>query len=356
MKVTVITGKELSPELLGMWRDLQTSNSDLGSPFFHPHFTTLMSDIRGDVEVALLESGGKLKGFLPFQREHKSVASAVGGIISDYQGVICAPSFEFSPIEILKGAHLRAWDFDHLITSQSCFQPYHWFVEHSPQIDVSRGYEAYVKQRRLAGSEQLKRIEYLERRIEREVGALRFVVDATDTESLSTVLSWKSAQYQRTAKGDLFASGWIRDAVNQLFQTRADGCSGILSLLYAGDQIVAGHFGLRSKQVWHYWFPSYNPALAKHSPGLILLRKMLEHAPMMGLRIIDLGKGLSPYKERFMNSSIPLASGRLERFWRAVPRATWRATRSRLANSSIGSIARFVLRKQPRAPDRVSVL
>ena len=175
------------------------------------------------------------------------------------------------------------------------------------------------------------------RRVEREVGPLRFVANSTDAALLGTVLGWKSDQYRQSGKRDLFAPGWIREAVDRIFATHADGCSGMLSLLYAGDRLVAGHFGMRSRQVWHYWFPSYDPEAAKYSPGLILLLKMAEHAPAIGVQIIDLGKGISLYKERLMNASALVASGSVELpSWLAsVRRSAERNLRSLLANSPL---------------------
>jgi CelD/BcsL family acetyltransferase involved in cellulose biosynthesis len=343
MKVSLISGQELSDDLVGAWIGLQQTNPNLSSSFFHPQFTNVIAAVRHDVEVGVLESDGKIVAFFPFQREHPSIGGPVGGIISDYHGLICAQDFRFLPSELLKQVGLIAWDFDHLPTSQLSFAPFQSTIEASPQIDLSRGYHAYVQQRRGAGSEQIKKISNLLRRVEREVGPLRFVADSTDAVLLGTVLGWKSDQYRQSGKRDLFAPGWIREAVDRIFATHADGCSGMLSLLYAGDRLVAGHFGMRSRQVWHYWFPSYDPQSAKYSPGLILLLKMAEHAPAIGAQIIDLGKGMSAYKQRFMNSWSTLASGRLEPSWRSFRRRAWRTLRSRLGNSPFGPPARVAL-------------
>jgi hypothetical protein len=76
---------------------------------------------------------------------------------------------------------------------------------------------------------------------------------------------------------------------------------------------------------------------------LILLLKMAEHAPAIGVQIIDLGKGMSAYKQRLMNSCSPLASGRLEPSWYSIRRRAWRALRSRLGNSPFGPPARVAL-------------
>src|SRR6266478_2919374 len=87
----------------------------------------------------------------------------------------------------------------------------------------------------------------------------------------------------------------------------------MFSLIYTGDKLLAGHLGMRSRTVWHYWFPAYDSQFAKYSPGLLLLLKMAEHAPQIGLRTIDLGTGLTLYKRRLMNASISVAEGSVER-------------------------------------------
>jgi len=341
MKVTLLSGRELSDDLTAVWVRLQQTNPDLASPYFDPAFTKAVAAVRSDVEVAIIETNGRIVAFFPFERERGRVGRPVGGIISDYHGLICAPDFRFSPRELLEQSRLIAWEFDHLPTSQLSFGPFQSCVDPSPQIDLSSGYDEYVRQRRKAGSEQIKKTFNLARRIERELGPLRFVAAATDGKSLATVLDWKSHQYRQSGKADLFGSGWIREVVGRIFLTRADGCSGVLSLLYAGDRLVAGHFGMRSQQVWHYWFPSYDVEAAKYSPGLILLLKMVEHAPTTGVYTIDLGKGMSPYKERLMNSQSLLASGSLELpSWRKFRRRTWSTLRSRLGSSVLGPPAR----------------
>ena len=59
-------------------------------------------------------------------------------------------------------------------------------------------------------------------------------------------------------------------------------------------------------------FPAYDPKFATYSPGLVLLAKVVEEAPLLGLHVIDLGKGAEGYKGRFANASIPLAEGSVE--------------------------------------------
>jgi CelD/BcsL family acetyltransferase involved in cellulose biosynthesis len=214
---------------------------------------------------------------------------------------------------LLKTCRLVCWDFDRLLASQRFFAPFHKLCEPSALIDLSHGYEAYVTERREGGSEQIKKCMNLLRRLQLEIGPVRFIAQSTDCSALSEVLAWKSRQYRQTGWRDLFALKWGRRLIEQIHAMESDRFAGMLSLLYAGNNLVAGHFGMRSRCVWHYWFPAYNPRFAKYSPGLLLLLKMAEHAPQMGLRTLDLGTGLTLYKRRLMNASVSVAEGSVER-------------------------------------------
>jgi CelD/BcsL family acetyltransferase involved in cellulose biosynthesis len=309
MEIRRIRGCDLDPALVSAWRNLQASNPDLVSPFFSPEFTRIIATVRDDVEIAVAEEGGRIVAVFPFQRARKSCGVPVGGPISDFQGLISAPEFLCDPLKLAKQCSLSVWDFDHLLTSQSSFSTFHQACEPSPQISLIDGYEAYVAERRLAGSDQIKQCANLGRRMAREIGELRFIGHSGDRKMLETVTAWKSEQYRRTSKRDLFQDDWCRESINLIHATQEADFAGMLSLLFAGDRLVAGHIGMRSRTVWHYWFPAYDPEVAKYSPGLLLLLRMAEQANLLGLNTIDLGKGMSPYKSRLMNGAVTVANG-----------------------------------------------
>jgi len=311
-RVKVISGNAIDSALLQRWRALQESNPELENPCFAPEFTQAVAAARNDVEVGIIEVGGEVVAVFPFQRNAGGRAVPVGGIVSDYQGLICHPDFSCEPRELLKACGLVSWDFDRLLATQRFFKPFHKLCEPSALIDLSRGYDAYVAERRAAGSEQIKKCMNLMRRLELEIGPVRFVPHSPDRSALSKVLAWKSGQYRKTGWRDLFASKWGRSLVEQIHATQSESFAGMLSLLYAGEKLLAGHIGMRSRSVWHYWFPAYDPQFAKYSPGLLLLLKMAEHAPNIGLRTIDLGTGMTLYKRRLMNASISVAEGSVE--------------------------------------------
>ena len=349
MQVTVIPGRDLGAALAQTWRRIQNSNADLYSPYFAPEFTSVVAATRNDVEIALIQEGGEVVAFFPFQRESKTVGRAVGHPLSDYHGVICAPDLIFDPLELLRACKLVAWDFDHLLASQKCFMPFHRAAEQSPQMDLANGYDAYVAERRQAGSEQIKKCLTQMRAIEREVGPLHFIAHSSDPTLLQKALAWKSLQYLKSDKQDLFALSWTRTLIERLHATQTEDFSGMLSALYAGDKLIAVHLGMRSRTVLHYWFPSYDEEMARYSPGLLLLLKMAEHAPSVGLRVIDLGKGMSLYKERLMNASVMLARGSVELpSWLSFRRGVERRLRTLVKNSPLGGPLRRVMRRSRR--------
>jgi CelD/BcsL family acetyltransferase involved in cellulose biosynthesis len=210
-------------------------------------------------------------------------------------------------------------------------------------MDLSGGYHAYVQQRRAA--KEIRKCANRLRRMEQEVGPIQFVTHSTDAEHLSGTIALKSRQYQSTGGWDLFGSDWICSLLERIHAAQTTGFAGMLSLLFAGERLIAGHFGMRSRTIWHYWFPAYDKEMARFSPGLILLLKMAERANSLGLTMIDLGMGKSLYKERLMNRAALLASGSVApSSWVAFRRGTRRRLRARIVNSPLlGGPARRTL-------------
>src|SRR5262245_10514755 len=198
MHVTIIPGHSIDAALAQKWTELQMSNPDLGNPMFSPDFTKAVAVARRNVEVALLETADKLQAIFPFQRITPCLGEAVGGHISDFHGLICEPNFDCDLAELLKRCRLAAWDFDRVLATQSSFTPFHDEYRASSQINLAAGYDNYVIERRAAGSEQIKKCGNAFRRLELEVGPVRFVSHSRDMHMLRQVLAWKSEQYKRS--------------------------------------------------------------------------------------------------------------------------------------------------------------
>ena len=301
--------RQLGPDDTAAWSALQQADPVLASPFFRPEFAASVALVRDDVHVGVIERAGERIGFFPFQSGAFSVGRPVGGPLSDCQGFIMRAGLEWDPRRIVRECGLAEWRFDHLLAAQKPFARYHRVASQSPIIDLSQGYEKYAGERRLAGSEQIRKAAGLLRKLEREVGPVRFEVHSPEIRILRQLMDWKSGQYRLSGKVDIFGIGWVAQVIGKMYAAQGANFAGMLSVLTAGDLPIAAHMGLRSKTVWHYWFPAYDPGYAKYSPGIILLLKMAEHANGLGISTIDMGNGRALYKQRLMNGAIPLAEG-----------------------------------------------
>jgi CelD/BcsL family acetyltransferase involved in cellulose biosynthesis len=310
MKISVVPACELDDSARSKWLALQGCNPALASPFFCPEFTLAVNDACGNVRVAILEEGGSMVGFFPFQ-SHWSVGGPSGRMLSDHQGVICAPGTHWQWSQLLRAAGLSCWRFDHLCADQA--HGVQLKRATSPALDLSQGFAAYKAGRLATHIGSMRSYERKLRKLEREVGPLRYVDNADDPAVFDAVLRLKSEQYLRMGEFDVLKLGWVRDLLHRVVQIDLPHFAGRIAALYAGDHLAAAFLGLRSKAVWHSWFPVYVPSLGKYSPGSQLLLFIAAAAAHQGHRLLDLGRGDEPYKQIFANHSIPLLEGAFTR-------------------------------------------
>lgn len=325
---------DLSASERDAWLSIHDSGQAFASPYFHPEFSAAVAAVRDDVRVTVLESGGRAVGFFPFQRGRFGAGKPVGGPLSDFHGVVIEPGASWNASDLLRGSGLSVWSFDHLIEGQEGFAAQRTAEHRSPTIDVSQGYEAYIAGRRAEGSKQILKTEGLGRKLEREVAPIRVELNSRDPAVFERLLAWKSEQCRESGLPDIFGVPWTRALLERLRVTGSPGFAGVLSALYVGDELAAAHMGMRSRTVWHYWFPSYDEKYAKFSTGLLLLLRMAQAAPGMGIRLIDLGKGETMYKQRLMSGAATIWEGRAEVPSLATTMRGWRRSAERLAESS----------------------
>jgi CelD/BcsL family acetyltransferase involved in cellulose biosynthesis len=84
-------------------------------------------------------------------------------------------------------------------------------------------------------------------------------------------------------------------------------------MLYAGDEPVAGHFGLRSDRAMAYWYPAFDRRYGPYSPGLILSLFLAEAAAGGGIQHVNLGTGAEEYKRWFQTGALTVFQGRVAR-------------------------------------------
>ena len=325
MNVEVRPAAELSSAHLQQWHALRNANPELASPYFHPELTAACGRAYGDVEVAVISESGDAIGFFPFHRRRFGFGRPVGDRLSDYHGIIAESGARFDARKLLRACKLKVLPFDHLLASQSTFQPHAQVETESPIIDLRRGFEAYLAERKQSGSKRITQLQRKARKMDREVGPLRLQMHDADPAVLDAIIRWKSEQCRRTGVYDFFADEAPVRLVRDIASTRVDGFEGLVSVLYAGDTIAAAHKGMRSGEILHWWFPTYEHALSKYSPGGVLLLKLAEQAAAAGVTSLDLGKGEDPYKDSFKTGAVALIEGVVD-----VPSAPALIRRSRI--------------------------
>jgi CelD/BcsL family acetyltransferase involved in cellulose biosynthesis len=349
MNITVTRGDRLTPELIDAWSSIQAANAAIASPYFSPGFTRAAAVVRDDVYVAVIRQGPDLVGFFPFQRNRVGAGCPVAGFFSDFHGLILQPGKQVEARELISACGLKIWDFDHLPADQETFRPFQRRADVSRYMDLTGGYDQYCAQRREAGSEQIKKVLALRRKLQREVGSLTIRAHVQEDAMLQLMFQWKSSQYLATGFRDLFSFVWTKGLLEVLLKTQSPTIAGMLSVLSVNGEPAAVHFGMRSPTVWHYWFPAYNTKFAKYSPGLILLLGMAEQAPAMGIQRIDLGKGDELYKHRLASGGIPVMEGSIEKPSVAlVARRFYQAAKHLLEGTAADWPARLTLRKLRR--------
>lgn len=312
MRFDVISIGDLDDGLVAVWQNLQSASDDLCSPFFGPEFAQLVGRCRSDVFVGIIEQEGTPCGFLPFHRKLGTAGIPIGGQVCDYQGIIGAQPAQHEMPAMLRGFGLASYDFNHALSTQKAFSSNSFWQSSSPRADLRNGYDMW-KDEVSRSSKFLKTLARKARKIEREIGALRFVEHDRFEGSWETFVQWQDAAMRRRGSCGFSAVKWVNQLVSEIREEQRPGLQGRFSTLYAGDKLVAAHFGMRNERGHHWWFPTYDAELSTFSPGLLLLHHCIAAAANAGIDEFDFGRGDERYKTEFSNLRRPLCEGSFER-------------------------------------------
>ncbi|MCA9140087.1 MAG: GNAT family N-acetyltransferase [Planctomycetales bacterium] len=255
-------------------------------------------------------------GFLPFHRIGNN-AFPVGRFFNDAHNLIAAADHGISWDWLLQSLGLRSYAFHALTESDPQQFPAHTCHEtiRSFRCDIGDDPAEYLRnlgsRHKTVGRQGQKT-----RKMAREVGPVHLELDCRSMDAFDQNFRWKRQQYARTNILDLFRLDWTLRLMRELFETppsalgdsalnvQCEGnARGILSVLRAGDRIVASHFGILEGGLLHYWFPAYDPNYAKYSPGTGLFCSILSAAGQHGIRCVDMGYGEQPYKLKQTDST-----------------------------------------------------
>jgi CelD/BcsL family acetyltransferase involved in cellulose biosynthesis len=325
----VVRFDELTVREIDAWHLLRAANPALDSPYFHPGFTAAVHACGSEVRVAVYEDPDAAVAALVPCVLVGSTLRPVGWPGADFQAPILAPGTRLAPLTLLTGG-ARTFGFDHLVEVSSDFAPWIESRQPSPFMDVTGGLDGYLGRASRSGKDNIGQARRRTKKAERELGTVQFVADNPDPALLDRVVELKRGQYAATNARDYFAEPGRIELLHRLLDTRDAEFGGLLSTVHAGPHLVAAHFGLRAGPVLHWWFPVYDPEFSHLAPGWILLRELVQAAPVLGVTRIDLGRGDDEYKRRAKTGETLVAQG-------VVTRSHIRGTLHRVRQKAIAS-------------------
>lgn len=291
------------------WIAFTDANEDLASPYFRIEFAECCEEVRSDTRVLVVRKSGQVRGFLPLQLGRFGYARPLSGPLADVHGFICAPGEDVDAHAWLTAGGVPLFEFHSAIGLQAGWGDAGQLLDGSWIIDVRNGYDAFESDRTAVEPKAFRNIRSRRRKLEEWEGGHDFTLDDQRPEMLAKMIEWKREQYHRTKVFDVFSIRWTRDLMAALMRRRSDRFRGICSTLEINGEVAAVHAGMASEKRTHYWFPAYDPAFNKVSPGLLLLLEVVRDSAERGLSSVELGPGDYDFKRHLGSWQVPLFQG-----------------------------------------------
>lgn len=304
LKVEIIGVDALTAADWAEWRAMQAADPALDSPYFHPEFTRVAARISPQAAVAVFSRGGRTVGFFPHQKRGGAV-QPLAAPMNDYHGVIARPG-EAPALQAVAEAlgasrlNVTAW-----VEAAGDGEAGPGEPRRTVQVRLGDdGYDGWYAERRASQGKFFKDKERARRSMEAEFGPLRVEHGLRDPALLDWLVALKRDQYRRTARHDIFACGWTVDLLHALLKAQGeDGFGASMAALWAGDRLAAAEYSLHAGDQCHFWFPGYDPALSRCSPGILLSMDTMRLASAEGGRTFDFGFEGEHYKKYFCNQT-----------------------------------------------------
>ena len=316
-QIEFVDASQLCGEIADRWSLLCANNHSLSSPYYDIEFTKAVARVRDDVEIAILRNPfEEITGILPFQRVNDFHAEPIGGRLNDVHGVVGLDSNGQAETirRVMLAANLKSFGFHSLnlagVKEDSKLSKFVFSELETHHIDLRAGWRVYRQWVRKHSS-TVRRQGQKTRSLEREIGPLRFEFDCSKHEVLEKLIELKRTKYQSSKTFDILSVDWAANLLREISTIETPDFKGLLSAIFAGDELVAVHFGMLTNDVLHYWFPVFDSAYSKYSPGTELILQVAEEASSRGVSKVDFGYGDDPYKFKFCNGRGKVCCGRV---------------------------------------------
>lgn len=297
MRVTVVRPGDLGTSEAALWWRFQHSIPAGLNPFMSLTYVQAVDRHRTNARVAVVEDRGQIEAFLPFELGPHGVGMPIGSPMNNLQGFI-GSGLPVDARWVVKQARLRGWRFDSVPADQNALVPFHYegTTVPCPVIDLTKGDLSHISARRRA-----------RRALELQLGTVSLEWNSTESAQVGRLIEWKSRKYHGTSL--LFSDSTARGIVEELATSKGDDCRGVVSVLFAAEQPIAVHLGLLGPRSLAGWFMSYDPALRRFAPGMMLWLPLARAAEERGISQIDLGAGQDSYKFGLSNDAYSVAGG-----------------------------------------------
>jgi CelD/BcsL family acetyltransferase involved in cellulose biosynthesis len=330
MRVTVVRPGDLGSSEACLWARFQKSSPELQNPFFSLTFAQAVGRHRPNSRVAVVEAGGAIQAFLPFDLGPQRIGLPLGDPMINLQGFI-SDGAAIDARQVIRKAGLRGWRYIGAPADQPALAAHHYpgtLVE-APFIDLSDGYKSYYASRSKKFTADFGK---QWRSLERRVGPVSLEWGAAAPDHLRQLIEWKSAKYYTARQS--FSDPATRNLVEELAVTSNEDCAGLVTVLRAGERVVAISADLICPGVLTGWFTAYDDDMAKFSPGKLAMLALAEEAARRDITRYELGASHDSYKSRVTNASYAVAGGAVwaipgERAARGLYRRLYRERKTR---------------------------
>lgn len=337
------------------------ANPDLDSPYFSVDFLKAIAPHTPGSMLARFHDGDEIVGFFAYQKRGQSLQPA-GAPLADYHAAVMKSGYAPDWSRLLAAAGAKRLEFNGLIGLDGLDRAP--IIKHRQIADVKDGFEAWFATQKALAPKYFKNLGRCTRNVAKDLPDLAFEWTEVSPTLLDWVLDLKVDQYKRSGMHNVFSCGWTRDLLLALAAQKT-GQSCLRAGVYRrGEELVAAEICLIDGEDLHFWFPAYNPAYSRYSPGLLLTFDIIRHNANLGLKVFDFGSGGEAYKSPMTIDgplcyegqvgqalALPVKSERLQRAWLSLWR---RAHIVRACEVSIHGQVMAVLRLIERAQIRMS--
>lgn len=279
-------------------------NINYDSALLTPEFAGLVSTVRDDVRILLIETDGRLQALLALHKRRGGLARPLGAPFSDYSGPVAHLGINVKLAEMLSIAGISAYESATTLSSR----PQSHDAENLPGHEDSHVIRPdrltgtqFLERQRALHPKRFKNFRRLHSQFEREVGPLEFQFGRPSARELTKLLELKSQQFRESGYVDLTEA---TEPV-ALLSAVAGSKHAFMTSLTTNGTFVSGHFGFRCGKLFHPWISAFDPQWSAYSPGILLLLNVLRSWDAMNLDTYDLAAGHDHYKKYFANAARP---------------------------------------------------